>query len=47
MLPTDKQLEQLMEWLRLMVAQIPDANGKTAADREAEQAQKNEDVLRV
>ena len=46
-LPTDKQLEQLMEWLRLMVAQIPDANGKTAADREAEQAQKNEDVLRV
>ena len=46
-LPTDKQLEQLMEWLRLMVAQIPDASGKTAADREAEQAQKNEDVLRV
>ena len=46
-LPTDKQLEQLMEWLRLMVAQIPDANGKTAAEREAEQAQKNEDVLRV
>ena len=46
-LPTDKQLEQLMEWLRLMVAQIPDASGKTAADREAEQAQKNENVLRV
>ena len=46
-LPTDKQLEQLMEWLRSMVAQIPDAEGKTEAQRAEEQTQKNAEVLRV
>ena len=46
-LPTDKQLEQLMEWLRSMVAQIPDADGKTEAQRAEEQTQKNAEVLRV
>ena len=43
----DKQLEQLMEWLRLMVAQIPDADGKTEAQRQEEQNEKNAEVLRV
>ena len=31
--PMEKQLEQLMEWFRLMAAQIPDADGKTEAQR--------------
>jgi transcription-repair coupling factor (superfamily II helicase) len=46
-LPMEKQLEQLMEWLRLMAAQIPDADGKTEAQRVEEQGQQNEAVLRV
>jgi transcription-repair coupling factor (superfamily II helicase) len=43
----DKQLEQLMEWLRLMAAQIPDADGTTAAQRLEAEGQRNEAVLRV
>jgi transcription-repair coupling factor (superfamily II helicase) len=43
----EKQLEQLMEWLRLMAAQIPDADGKTEAQRVEEQGLQNEAVLRV
>ena len=46
-LPMDKQLEQLMEWLRLMAAQIPDADGTTAAPRLEAEGQRNEAVLRV
>ena len=46
-LPMEKQLEQLMEWLRLMAAQIPDADGLTAAQRDEQQAQANAEVLRV
>jgi len=46
-LPMDKQLEQLMEWLRLMVAQIPDADGTTQAQKQEEQRLKNAEVLRV
>ena len=46
-LPMEKQLEQLMEWLRLMAAQIPDADGTTAAQRLGEEGQRNEAVLRV
>ena len=46
-LPMDKQLEQLMEWLRLMAAQIPDADGTTAAQRLEVEGQRNEAVLRV
>ena len=46
-LPMEKQLEQLMEWLRLMVAQIPDAEGKTQTQRQEEQKLRNAEVLRV
>ena len=46
-LPMEKQLEQLMEWLRLMVAQIPDAEGLTPAQREEQLKQQNAEVLRV
>ena len=46
-LPMEKQLEQLMEWLRLMVAQIPDAEGKTQTQRQEEQKVRNAEVLRV
>ena len=45
--PMDKQLEQLMEWLRLMAAQIPDADGTTAAQRLEAEGQRNEAVLQV
>ena len=44
---TGPQLEKLMEWLRLMAAQIPDADGLTAAQRDEQQAQANAEVLRV
>ena len=46
-LPMEKQLEQLMEWLKLMAAQIPDADGLTTAQRDERQAQANAEVLRV
>ena len=46
-LPMEKQLEQLMEWLKQMAAQIPDVNGRTASEAEAEQQRQNEQVLKV
>ena len=46
-LPMEKQLEQLMEWLKLMNAQIPDNEGLNAMQRQEVQKQKNENVLRV
>ena len=46
-LPMEKQLEQLMEWLRQMVAQIPDAEGLNQAQRDARNKQRNESVLSV
>ena len=46
-LPMEKQLEQLMEWLRLMVAQIPDADGTTPTQKQEEQRLRNAEVLRV
>ena len=46
-LPVDKQLEQLMEWLTLMAEQIPDADGLTKAQRAEQQASQNEAVLAV
>lgn len=46
-LPMEKQLEQLMEWLRLMAAQIPDADGKTEAQRQEELRAKNAEVVQV
>ena len=46
-LPMEKQLEQLMEWLRLMAAQIPDADGKTEAQRQEALRAKNAEVVQV
>ena len=46
-LPMEKQLEQLMEWLRLMVAQIPDADGTTPTQKQEEERLRNAEVLRV
>ena len=46
-LPMQKQLEQLMDWLRLMAAQIPDSSGRTQSQRENEQMQRNAEVLQV
>ena len=43
----EKQLEQLMEWLKQMAAQIPDAQGMTPSERETTQAERNAAVLRV
>jgi transcription-repair coupling factor (superfamily II helicase) len=43
----EKQLEQLMDWLKLMSAQIPDTEGLTADQRERKRAEKNDQVLRV
>ena len=42
-----QQLEQLMEWLAAMAGQIPDADGLTPEQREAEQATTNAAVLVV
>ena len=46
-LAMEKQLEQLMEWLKQMAAQIPDVNGLTASEEEAEQKRQNDQVLSV
>ncbi len=46
-LPMDKQLEQLMDWLKLMASQIPDTDGLTADQRDRKNAEKNDEVLRV
>ncbi len=42
-----QQLEQLMEWLTAMAAQIPGADGRTQTEREEEQQAANEAVLAV
>ncbi|HGY5551632.1 MAG TPA: transcription-repair coupling factor [Prochlorococcus sp.] len=44
-LPVEKQLEQLMEWLRLMEAEIPNADGLTANQREEQAKKRNEAVI--
>ena len=46
-LPIEKQLEQIMEWLRQMAAQIPGADGKTEAQRKDELNAKNAEVVQV
>jgi transcription-repair coupling factor (superfamily II helicase) len=46
-LPMEKQLEQLMDWLKLMAAQIPDTDGLTADQRDRQKAEKNDSVIRV
>ena len=46
-LPADKQLEQLKEWLQAMAEQIPGTDGLNEAQRAEQQNAKNEAVLVV
>ena len=46
-LAPDKQLEELKGWLETMAAQVPDADGLSAAEREARQKAENQAVLSV
>ncbi|MCS5705092.1 transcription-repair coupling factor [Synechococcus sp. FGCU-3] len=46
-LPAEKQLEELMNWLNQMAEQIPGADGLTEAQRAEQLAAKNEAVLAV
>ena len=46
-LPMEKQLDELKSWLEQMAAQIPDADGLTAEERENQQKACNEAVLSV
>ncbi|MFM8605901.1 MAG: transcription-repair coupling factor [Cyanobium sp.] len=46
-LPIEKQVEELKGWLEQMAAQIPDADGLTAAQRTEQQNAANEAVLSV
>lgn len=45
--PVEKQVEQLMEWLRAMAKQIPGGDGLCEGDQEEAVAEANADVLRV
>jgi len=47
MLPMEKQLEQLMDWLNLMADQIPGSDGLTDAQRIEQLKAQNEAVLTV
>ena len=46
-LPIEKQLEQLMEWLKLMADQIPGSDGLNALQRRQQLETRNAEVLRV
>ncbi|MCS5691667.1 transcription-repair coupling factor [Cyanobium sp. FGCU-6] len=46
-LPMEKQIEQLMEWLAAMAAQLPGADGLSEAVRAEQLAARNEAVLTV
>jgi transcription-repair coupling factor (superfamily II helicase) len=46
-LPAEKQLEQLKEWLQAMAEQIPGTDGLNEAQRAEQQKAKNEAVLVV
>ncbi|QEY31829.1 transcription-repair coupling factor [Synechococcus sp. RSCCF101] len=46
-LPMDRQVEQLMEWLRAMAATLPGADGLSSTERENAVAQADSEVLRV
>jgi transcription-repair coupling factor (superfamily II helicase) len=46
-LPIEKQVEELKTWLEQMAAQIPDADGRSQAQRDDEQVARNEAVLVV
>jgi transcription-repair coupling factor (superfamily II helicase) len=40
-------VDQLMEWLSAMAAQLPEAEGRSSAEREAQQQAQNAAVLMV
>jgi transcription-repair coupling factor (superfamily II helicase) len=42
-----QQLETLMEWLTAMADQLPDAEGRSRAQRQEEQEARNASVLTV
>jgi transcription-repair coupling factor (superfamily II helicase) len=46
-LPMEKQIEQLMEWLNAMAAQLPGVDGLTESQRAEQQQTQNEAVLAV
>jgi transcription-repair coupling factor (superfamily II helicase) len=46
-LPMEKQIEQLMEWLNAMAAQLPGADGLSDSQRADQQQVQNEAVLAV
>jgi transcription-repair coupling factor (superfamily II helicase) len=46
-LPMERQLEQLMEWLTAMAATLPGADGLPEEQRQDQQRQRNEAVLQV
>ena len=46
-LPIEKQLEQLMEWLKLMADQIPGSDGLNVNQRRQQLETRNAEVLRV
>jgi transcription-repair coupling factor (superfamily II helicase) len=43
----ERQVEELMGWLATMAAQLPDAEGLSEAERERQETERNEAVLRV
>ena len=46
-LPVERQLDELKGWLEQMAAQIPDADGLTREQRDRQQKDRNEAVLKV
>jgi transcription-repair coupling factor (superfamily II helicase) len=46
-LPMDRQLDELKGWLEQMASQIPDTDGLTPEQRDQQQKERNEAVLRV
>jgi transcription-repair coupling factor (superfamily II helicase) len=43
----DRQLDELKGWLEQMASQIPDTDGLTPEQRDQQQKERNEAVLRV
>ena len=46
-LPMERQVEELMGWLATMAAQLPDGEGLSETERERQEQERNEAVLRV
>jgi transcription-repair coupling factor (superfamily II helicase) len=44
-LPIEKQVEELMGWLKQMAAQLPGSDGLSEAQRAEQEARRNEAVL--